>query len=394
MRPFYTSFRSFSATNAFYCGWPSSKSDHHHQCCGILTAELQTSFCCASSSSSGVKTKKSDATAAGKITPRRKIQSHDTFFEDKDGNEKVHSASKWKWNPFCTQFAKLQHSPKLSLRRARTMEPDMQVFSKLDIDEYTLLHPPSGSFPYDHCHIENAMNSLGHRRQHNGLETPRFDSILKNNKRMVDQLAASLQQEHFTDSTQEKKIDECSHQFLELCGFADEPFKITSESKGFQIFRRECKAVADQYVVLSQNRDLVLIFEDKAFRSGKKKNIIKGHDDPHVKEQGHLGQITGELLQCLSLNRVKKVYRNVFAIRYINYHVTGFRIDTDKGTLDTLVDTDFAPKKKLKLLCTVEKPMLDRGWSLLDKKERWKALKMMADIREYILTESPQHQSN
>jgi hypothetical protein len=107
--------------------------------------------------------------------------------------------------------------------------------------------------------------------------------------------------------------------------------------------------------------------------------------DETVKQRGHLGQIVGTLLQLLSVNRVNGVLRNVFAVRFINYHVTAFRVDVGKATLKSLVETRRLPRKKLRLLCSDAAPTTNRGLSLIDPIERGKALQLMADIRNFIV---------
>lgn len=371
MRPFRTVMSQQS--NLFSVSRMTSMS-----CGGILLlpSNFTSRYFSSTSSSSGAAKKQNTG------IKKKKISSFGTFF--KKGKEKhVRSASLWDWHPFCTQFAELKseqpHDPSLALPKARTMEPAMQVFAQLDIDERILLNPPKGSYAFEHCGIKKKMLKMKLPTMSDGSPNP---DIFEKNQIMVEQLSSALKQECLSQSPQEGKIDECSHQFLHLCGFNRLPFMITAEKSPFTIFGRTCTAVADQYVVHSQNKDLVLIFEDKALA-----------DQENIVRKGHLGQIVAEMLQCLSLNRAKdkgkekKAYRNVFAIRYINYHVTGFRINIDAMTLDALVDEDFVPKKKLQLQCTLENPVEEVGWSLIDKDERLKALKMMADIRKFILEE-------
>lgn len=256
------------------------------------------------------------------------------------------------------------------------MLPAMQVFAKLHIDKRILFNRPKGSTAFDHCEIEKVMHSLGHKQRAGGWETTGFTRILDNNRRMVNLLSEAVQQEQDDVWVQEKQIDECAHELLQLCGFADDPFVISSEKIPFRIFGRICQAASDKYVILSENRDLVLIFEDRAFLAQKKQKVAS---------DGHLGQIMAELLQCLSLNQEKNIYRNIFAIRYVNYHVAGFRIDADQATIDTLVKKDYLPDKKLTLQCTLKNPAEEIGWSLINKKERLKALQLMANIRDFIL---------
>ena len=171
----------------------------------------------------------------------------------------------------------------------------------------------------------------------------------------------------------EKKIDQCAEFFLILNGFASAPFNITAEGDDFKIFGKKCHSDGDHYVVVTPTNDLVLVFEDKSLEFGEV-----------VKQQGHLGQIVGELLQLLSSNRSKKVFRSVFAVRFINYFVTAFRLDVDKATTNALVNKLDLPPKKLQLLCSDAHPQKNRGLSLIDPTQRIRALQLMADIRNFI----------
>jgi hypothetical protein len=179
----------------------------------------------------------------------------------------------------------------------------------------------------------------------------------------------------------EKKIDQCAEFFLILCGFADSPFEITAEGEDFKIFGKMCHSDGDHYVVVTPNNDLVLVFEDKSLKEGQV-----------LAKQGHLGQIVGELLQMLSLNRDNNKFRNVFAVRFVNYRVTAFRVYPVLTTLNTLRETNKVPTRKLKLLSTEANPEISLGLSLIDAKERLQALQIMADIRRFILITVHSHQ--
>jgi hypothetical protein len=128
---------------------------------------------------------------------------------------------------------------------------------------------------------------------------------------------------------------------------------------------------------VTRNNDLVLVFGDKSLKEGQV-----------LAKQGHLGQIVGELLQMLSLNREKKKFHSVFAVRFINYRVTAFRVVPTRATLTTLCDTVNIPKTALQLLCSEATPKTSPGLSLIDPKERVQALQIMADIREFILKDT------
>ena len=172
---------------------------------------------------------------------------------------------------------------------------------------------------FEHCGIEKIMKHLG-------VPERKIDKVLDDNRRMVGQLARARREE-LSSTRHEKKIDQCAQHFLQLCGFDSSPFSITAEGDDFKIFGKECQSDGDHYVVVTPSNDLVLVFEDKSLKF-----------DEVVKQQGHLGQIVGELLQLLSLNRNKKVFRSVFAVRFINYFVTAFRLDVDKPTTNALVN--------------------------------------------------------
>jgi hypothetical protein len=199
------------------------------------------------------------------------------------------------------------------------------------------------------------------------------DLFLVDNQRMVDQLADARREEK-SPKRYEKKIDQCAEFFLILCGFANSPFSITAEGADFKIFGKMCHSDGDYFVVVTPNNDLVLVFEDKSLK-----------EEEVLAKQGHLGQIVGELLQILSLNRDNKKFHSVFAVRFINYRVTAFRVNPDKATLNALCDTRKVPTTKLELLCSEATPKISPGLSLIDQKERVQALQLMADIRQFIL---------
>jgi hypothetical protein len=191
---------------------------------------------------------------------------------------------------------------------------------------------------------------------------------------MVNQLGRARIEE-LSSTRKEKKIDQCVEHFLILCGFNSSPFAITAEGADFNIFGMKCHSDGDHYVVVTPSNDLVLVFEDKSLMQ-----------DEVIKQHGHLGQIVGELLQLLSINRDNNVVRSVFAVRLINYCVTVFRLDVDQPTLKGLVESRRVPLTKLQLLCSDATPTKNRGLSLADPTERVKALQIMADIRNFIVS--------
>jgi hypothetical protein len=261
----------------------------------------------------------------------------------------------------------LVHSPTLSLPAA---QPTLaaSVFARLTINDGILSDPSVrlGKGAYSHCGIEAVMASVQ-------VPTMDYSDVLKATRRMVEALACARREE-LAKSRYEKKIDECAHWFLVLNGFADDPFTLTPQASDFTIFGKMCYSSADAYVVVSSTNDLVLVFEDKSLPQGS-----------CITHQGHLGQIIGELLQMLSRNRDGKVFRTVFAVRLVNYFVTTFRVDVDKQTLETLVQTDFVPKNKLRLHCSDPSPQTNRGLSLIDAAERARAVQLMASMRQFII---------
>ena len=282
----------------------------------------------------------------------------------------VKSVSKWKMSPFCDQFVDIVHNPTLSLPTGTPLCPSAEVFAELDINDKILQHPPKRKQVFEHCNIEAVMKKLGY--------VPKYEDgypigALVDNQRMVSQLARARREE-LSSTRNEKKIDQCAEFFLILCGFATAPFDITADGCDFKIFGKWCYSDCDHYVVVTPNNDLVLIFEDKSLQAGQ----VLTH-------QGHLGQIVGELLQMLSVNRDNKTFRTVFAVRFINYRVTAFRVDPVKVTLQTLCDTDKIPTPKMKILCTENTPKVSPGLSLIDVTERRQVLQLMADIRSFIV---------
>jgi hypothetical protein len=281
----------------------------------------------------------------------------------------VKSVSKWTW-PFCQQFVELVHDPTLSLPTGKPLVPAAEVFAELDIDDKLLLNPPKTKQVFEHCEIEKVMKRMNIPAMADGSPNP---SVLERNQAMVDQLARARREEK-AEFRHEKKIDQCAQHFLVLCGFDNSPFTITAEGADFKIFGKTCYSDGDHYVVVTPNNDLVLVFEDKSLKEGE---VLAKH--------GHLGQIVGELHQMMSLNRVNKKFHSVFAVRFINYRVTAFRVCPSKATLRTLCDTREVPATPLQLLCTEATPTTSLGLSLIDKTERLQGLKHMADIRQFIL---------
>jgi hypothetical protein len=287
--------------------------------------------------------------------------------------ESVESVTKWRFSPFCDQFTQIVHDPKLALPRA-ALSPSAKVFSELRIDDQLLLSPPLDKRVFAHCDIEAVMKRMGYVTtiRHNAAN----DIVLRDNERMVSQLA-NARQEEVCSFRNKGAIDQVAEHFLILCGFDDDPLEITERPSNFTLFGKPFHCAADLVVVNSQNNDLVLVCGDKSVKAGTKS----------VPEQGYLGQMMGELLQILAENRNRNLptFRSVFAVRFVNYYVTAFRVDPDPITLSTLCDTRNVPAKKLRLLSSVAAPKSSFGLSLIDKAQRKQAVQLMANIREFIV---------
>jgi hypothetical protein len=220
-------------------------------------------------------------------------------------------------SPFCDQFVDIVHSPTLALPAGTPLCPSAEVFAELDIKDKILRHPPKREKVFEHCNIEAVMKRLKLQTIVDGSPTV----ALLDNQRMVGQLGRARREE-LSPTRHEKKIDQCAQHFLVLCGFGTDPFEITADGCDFKIFGKKCFSDGDHYVVVTPSNDLVLVFEDKSLQAGQV-----------LSRQGHLGQIVGELLQMLSVNRGNRKFRSVFAVRFINYRVTAFRVDPVKAVL-------------------------------------------------------------
>ena len=195
------------------------------------------------------------------------------------GKSSVKSVSKWTWS-FCRQFVEVVHDPTLSLPTGTPLWSSAEVFAELPIDDTVLCNPPMDKQVFEHCDIEKVMKAMGCR-------VDPCSKVLEQNQQMVGQLARARREEK-SQKRHEKKIDYCATHFLILNGFASSPFSITAEGDDFKIFGKKCHSDGDHYVVVTPSNDLVLVFEDKSLKF-----------DKVVKQQGHLGQIIGELLQLL-----------------------------------------------------------------------------------------------
>jgi hypothetical protein len=297
----------------------------------------------------------------------------------------------WPWDPFCTQFAELQYSPTLGLRKARHMEPAMQVFAKLDIDRKSL---NNGFGPVEQG-IQNIVNSMGYPKNlADALQRPpslsrsQSSEVAKKRLHMLKErqliisrvgtfgsrLVNAARQNALIESTGTDAtnpfVEPSGWAILNLCGLDSSPLRYNYAQKpSFNVFGKQCSASVDQYFVITEPEDWIVIRDEETFA-----------------QQGFVGEIIGELLCALFRNRERNVFRPVFAIRLIENHLTCFRLDPPpKKDLDTLFNTRQLPKEKLKLLCSVNDPTCNRGLSLIDKSERQDAVRLMANIRQAVL---------
>ncbi len=138
-----------------------------------------------------------------------------------------------------------------------------------------------------------------------------------------------------------KSIDLCTQCFLRLCGFDDGPLRIADEVADFKIFGKTCynNSNGDHDVVVTPRNEVVLVFKDKSMENRQA-----------LAQSGYLGQIVGELLRLLSLNRGNKPFDSIFAVRFINYRVTAFRVITWEPSLRSLCNSRKFPATKLQLV--------------------------------------------
>jgi hypothetical protein len=284
----------------------------------------------------------------------------------------VESVCKWEWSPFCEQFAEIVHDPTLSLPTGVPLWPAAAVFAQLSIKDKLLRTPPKHKKVFEHCGIETAMKQLRVPVMADGSPDPK---VLEYNKFMVEKLA-DARQEELAPTRYEKNVDMCAQALLMLCGFNTDPLTIAASGGDFKIFGKTCYGDADYYVVKTPKKDVVLIVEDKSLK-----------DDAVLAKRGHLGQTVGELLQLLSVNRDRNIFRSVFALRFVNYRVTAFRVHPNRATLTTLCDTRKLPESKLQLMCSELNPAKHHGLSLIDPAERLQALRIMSNIRQFIVTQ-------
>jgi hypothetical protein len=111
---------------------------------------------------------------------------------------------------------------------------------------------------------------------------------------MVGQLSDARVEEQSEEVLRGGKIDIGAAAFLNLCGFDDtENFLLTGAGDDFNIFGKPCRAPGQWFVVKSARHDLVLLFDDRSL-CARNKTLV---------EQAHLGQIMGEMLQAICMNR-------------------------------------------------------------------------------------------
>jgi hypothetical protein len=91
------------------------------------------------------------------------------------------------------------------------------------------------------CDIEAVMKRMGYVTtiRHNAAN----DIVLRDNERMVSQLA-NARQEEVSSFRNEGAIDQVAERFLILCGFDDDPLEITEQRSNFTLFGKSRAASA------------------------------------------------------------------------------------------------------------------------------------------------------
>jgi hypothetical protein len=285
--------------------------------------------------------------------------------------------SNWSW-PFCQQFTSLRYDKTLGLPNKRNPIKSSQVFANMPFtyDTFKLTQSGGDSSPFK---INETVKKLGY-------EYDAEKNYVMLNELLLRTIGDAIKEELFSISKAEKTIDLVAHKFLAVCGFDENPFKIAAEANTIvPLFSELTKAESDAYGVMTSNDDLVLVFRCKAA------------DGPLAGIGwcgGYLGQVTFDMLRTLCKNaNFKGTVRNVFAIRVINYEVTMFRINPSRKILDTFIATKQIPHPKLELMCNIKDPVNNRGLSLLDPKQRKEAVRIMTNIRQFIIEEEKEKSS-
>jgi hypothetical protein len=297
------------------------------------------------------------------------------------------SGSKWRFDPHCRLFTADQYARTLSLLETGTLPPPAsQVYAHLPFGMKHFQGNPKRDAKFlKTFKIEKTMKNLSFNPR---SDVSLCDKIIETNQQMVEKVARGVVESN-KKYRDESVITDLNKTFLDLCGFTEFPFKrveiVGKDLRTFKLFDNQFNCLPDHLIEYYDpdgdgEADVVLVAEDKTMEYNGKK-------DQKIPKQGHRGQIMCESLQAFSLNYRKNppVFRDIFIVRVINFHVAFFRIVPIKTTVNTLVNTKYVPARKLKLLCNIKNPDKNPGLSLIDPEQRKEAVQMMADIRNSIL---------
>ena len=132
------------------------------------------------------------------------------------------------------------------------------------------------------------------------------------------------------------------------------------------------------YIVQSENKDLIIVFEDKRDVFGK---------------DGYVGQIVSDLLMCHYSKQhsqhpeVTKPER-VYCVRVHLHYVTLFAMKANGERIKAVCDDGVVPTPKIELLSDVADPTKEengKGYDLMKKDEREHVFRVIATIRSSFL---------
>ena len=161
---------------------------------------------------------------------------------------------------------------------------------------------------------------------------------------------------------------------MDVVGFDDGTFTSTTSGSRFTAFGGKHGSYADRYALETRTQEHVLLFEDKVGR---------------LPTGGYCGQVFGEMLMMVSLNTVGRekgnlpltcAPRKVYGIRLTGFRVTIFSMQPTIQQAEDVLLRDKAPTSLITVLHTGA-GLNDPGWSLIDKKERQRALRCISTIR-------------
>ena len=78
-------------------------------------------------------------------------------------------------------------------------------------------------------------------------------------------------------------------------------------------------------------------------------------------------------------------FRQIFAVRFTDYHVTAFRMHASKNQVAAVCKRGEVPHRPIRVWHSIRDVQTDPGWSLIDATERKAAMKCTASIRGAIL---------